>query len=195
MHLALLKSDIVAYYQLRGGRQIFDQQPLSIYPKSLYLIRHLTKHLHKRSFVLIYIREEHCQLCRVCDGYYTFIDQIGFGMRLLRSCYEEHEIGKYFYQGYDEVESNSFLKKLVAEAVSFFVDQLVKWMSQEIESSDDIIVVTDLLRNPSFFDLFQARLHQHTQGFVLPLTHLQGGRTVGAIYPSDLNALAWMRYQ
>ena len=61
-------------------------------------------------------------------------------MNLLKSCYQEHDVEKYFYTQRDEVTQNHFLSRIVDEAVSFFTDTLSKWLQQYVDTQESLIV-------------------------------------------------------
>jgi lipoprotein NlpI len=76
-------------------------------------------------------------------------------MQLLKSCYKEHDIEKYFYLSRDDVEQNQFLSKVIDEAVSFFTTTLSKRVYQYVNTSQPLIVTGDIIQNASFLPLFQ----------------------------------------
>ena len=94
-------------------------------------------------------------------------------MSLLKSCYAEHEITKYFYTHRDEVVDNVVLKKIVDEAVSFFTDTLSQRIQQWIPPGYDVIVAGDIIQNPSFLPLFQDSYGVFSRGYIVPLSAIQ----------------------
>ena len=77
------------------------------------------------------------------------------GTQVLKSCYQEQDVEKYFYTDRKLVVKNAFLSKLIDEAITFFTDNLCQRLHQYVPPSYDIIVVGDVTKNPSFLPIFQ----------------------------------------
>jgi len=90
------------------------------------------------------------------------------GTQVLKSCYQEQDVEKYFYTDRKTVIKNPFLSKLIDEAISFFTDNLCQRLYQYVPTSYDIIVVGDIVQNPSFLSVFQDSYKAFGTGYILP---------------------------
>lgn len=100
---------------------------------------------YTRPYALLFIEQQTTQLILIQDNRYSDIQYINIGLRLLKDCYKEHDVEKYFYTKRDEVVHNPFLNKVVDEAVSFFTDTLAKRVQQYIPRQQSIMVAGDII--------------------------------------------------
>lgn len=174
VQLFFLKPDAVTTFRIAQGDRFFDDRHVTIYPRSLYMIDYLASHIHKDQFALLYIREDSCQLIVVKKNSYQDVHYLNMGIQLLKACYIEHDIEKYFWSGGQEIQQNAFLKKLIEEWVQFFTDNLCHRLRQYLPTHHDLVLVSDLVRNDVFMDCFQGSYRKEINGFVLPCPTITG---------------------
>ena len=100
----------------------------------------MTRTLQKQQYAFLSVYEETTELIVVKDGRYDAIYYLNMGTQLLKACYKEHDIEKYFYAHYADIVDNQFLSQLVDKAVSFFVLNLCEWMYQYIDNDDNVVI-------------------------------------------------------
>lgn len=163
----------------------------TILPRTYYLIAHLKKSLRKNDFSLLMIYNDSCSLLWIHRWFYNRYETINMWEKLLQACYKEHDIDKYLYEGYDNIEGNSILKKLVEESLLFYSQQVCCWLQQYLVQWYELLLMSDLLHNPLFISTLQQHYHATINWFVVPLNTLF--RSVWYIYeykPNEIPVVA-----
>lgn len=68
--------------------------------------------------------------------------------------YRENQIVKYRYKSHDEIEGNPLAKSLVTETVSFYTQQICKWLESLGLTEQDLFLISPIVKNPYFLELF-----------------------------------------
>lgn len=168
LHLSLLNQEGVAVCSLLGGDKVFTHPKISLYPRNFFLLHQLTQQVKKEDYAFLCIYEENTELLVVKQWRYDHIHYLNMGTQVLKSCYQEQDVEKYFYTDRKLVTKNPFLSKLIDEAISFFTDNLCHRLYQYVPSLYDIIVVGDIIKNPSFLSVFQDSYKAFGTGYILP---------------------------
>ncbi len=174
LQLFFLKPDAVTTFKIAQWERFFEDRRITMYPRSLCMIDYLAKHIHKEQFGMLYIWEDSCQLILIKQNSYQDVHYLNMGVQLLKACYAEHDIEKYFWSGTAEIQQNAFLKKLIEEWVQFFTDNLCQWLRQYLPAYHDLVLISDVNRNEIFVERFQASYREAINGFVLPCPTISG---------------------
>lgn len=170
LQLSLLQADGVAICLLMWGERVFKHPQIAIYPRNFFLLQHLSRQIKKEHYAFLCVYEESTELLLVKSWWYEHIHYLNMGIQVLKSCYQEQDVEKYFYAEQREVTKNPFLAKLIDEAMSFFTDNLCQWLHQYVPVSHDIIVVGEVTQNPSFLSIFQDSYKAFGSGYILPFS-------------------------
>jgi len=146
-----------------------DNKKYTIVPKTLYLIKYLTKVLRKREFSFVTIHQKSCQFLSVQQWFYSRFESVNMWEKLVQACYKEHDIQQYLYEGYDRIEKNELLKKLVQESLSFYSLQFCNRLQQFVVEGYELMLMSNMITNPLFVPALQQHYHEYNRGFIVPL--------------------------
>ena len=73
--------------------------------------------------------------------------------------YRENQIVKYRYKSHDEIEGNPLAKSLVTETVSFYTQQICKWLES---------LISPIVKNPYFLELFNKFYGKFHSRYIVP---------------------------
>lgn len=149
---------------------------------------------YQRPYALLFIEQKTTQLILVKDGRYEKVQYINIGLNLLKDCYKEHDVEKYFYTSRDEVIANSFLTKVIDEAVSFFTAMLAKWVQQYVPPQQSIMVAGDIIANPSFLPLFKDSYSVYGTSYILPLPPIQSSQVEYTFSPKEIAVASYLAH-
>lgn len=147
---------------------VFEHKNLHIYPESFKTISFLKRRLERDNFYLLYIKESLCKIIQVENGFYKRIESINLGISFLMQMYRENQIVKYRYKSHDEIDSNPLAKSLVLEATSFYAQQICKWLQSMDLTQQDLFLVSPIIKNPYFLDLFNKEYSKSYGRYIVP---------------------------
>lgn len=147
---------------------VFEHKNLHIYPESFKTISFLKRRLERDNFYLLYINESLCKIIQVENGFYKRIESINLGISFLMQMYRENQIVKYRYKSHDEIDSNPLAKSLVLEATSFYAQQICKWLQSMDLTQQDLFLVSPIIKNPYFLDLFNKEYSKSYGRYIVP---------------------------
>ena len=173
---------------------MFTHPRLSFYPRNYYTLTRLREQ-YTRPYALLFIEQQTTQLLLVKGHRYDDVQYINIGLNLLKDCYKEHDVEKYFYTNRDEVIANPFLTKVIDEAVSFFTDMLAKWVQQYVPAQQSIMVAGDIIGNPSFLPLFKDSYSAFGSSYILPLPPVQFPEVNYTFMPKEIAVASCLGYK
>lgn len=173
LHLFFLKPDAVTSFEVIAGRDSLLAHEMRIMPKSFYTVQYLRDKIKKSSFRLLYIREDTCHLMQIDQWSYKSVQHMRLGLQLLKWSYEEQDILNYYYTRTEDLENNSFLRKLVVEANEFYTDMLCKWLAQYVPSDKEVILISDIVSNTFFIESLQKSYRETVNGYLLPISSVK----------------------
>ncbi len=169
MHIIALQRD--DWYTAKSifGRDI-DQ--ISIYPSSFFTLHHIKESLHKTSGTLISIGQYHTKRIVFSQGMYKTCEMLDLGWQVLKDIYAENNIRDFFDASKAAIEENSYAKGLVEHSVRFYVDMLLRRL-RSYNTSGDVFLVSDIVHNEFFMDMFSHSYQEYSQSFIVPMNHIQ----------------------
>lgn len=147
---------------------IFEHKNLHIFPESFKTISFLKRRLERDNFYLLYIKESVCKIIQVQDGFYKRIEAINLGVSFLMQMYRENQIVKYRYKSQSEIEANPLAKSLILETTAFYTQQLCKWLQDLQLTQQDLFLVSPIIKNPYFLDLFNKEYGKLHGRYIMP---------------------------
>lgn len=194
LELCILTPAWVSMCELLDRHNTFENHRISWYPRNYFTLEYLKKHIKKQKYSFLLIEQETTQLIRVENGWYADVQYINIWIQLLKSCYKEHDVEKYFYTARDEVEQNQFLSRIVDEALSFFTNMLAKWVAQHIDTSAPLVVAWDVIQNPSFLPLFKDSYRVYGSWYIIPLQALQHKTYTHEFSANEIAVASYLHY-
>lgn len=172
LHCFLLKQEDCTACKQIVGTTFLDSRKFTIVPKTLYLIQYLVKALNKKEFSFVTIEKKSCKFISVQNWFYHRFESVNMGESLVQACYKEHDIQQYLYEGYDRIETNDLLKKLVYESLSFYSMQFCNRLQQFVVEGYELLLMSNMISNPLFVPALQEYYHKKNRWFIVPLNTL-----------------------
>ena len=82
--------------------------------------------------------------------------------------YRENQIVKYRYKSQSEIEANPLAKSLILETTAFYTQQLCKWLQDLQLTQQDLFLVSPIIKNPYFLDLFNKEYGKLYGRYIMP---------------------------
>ena len=162
-------------------------------PESFQTLSYLKNLVKKDTFLLLYIRDSHCKGVLIKDGFYTHIESINLGVNALMQMYKDNGISKYWYKNYEEIESNPFAKNLVVQTLEFYSQMLCSWIEEVQLGGNDIFVISSIMKNAHFMEIFNKEYSKMNQRFLVPLHFSDDLELFGKQWePEDIDALVFL---
>ena len=194
LELCLLTPAWISMWELLSNK-VFEKKFVEFYPRNYYTLAYLKSHLKHDKYAFLLVEQEMTQLICVENWWYTDVQYINIWIQLLKSCYKEHDIEKYFYIARDEVEQNHFLSKIVDEALSFFTNMLAKWLVTYIDTNIPLVVAWDVIQNPSFLPVFQDSYRAYGTWYIVPLQALQHTSFAYEFCAREITVASYLHYK
>lgn len=169
-----------------------SQKNIEIYPESFQTITYLRNNMHMNDFLLLYIRDSHCKWVLIENWFYSRIDSINLWVNALMQMYKDNWISKYRYKNYEEIESNQFAKNLVVQTLEFYSDMLCKRINEKEFWNHNIFVVSSIMKNWHFMEIFNKRYSQNNNKYIVPFHYSEELDQFGRTWePEDIDALIY----
>jgi hypothetical protein len=91
---------------------------------------------------------------------------------VLKDIYAENNIRDFFDASKVSVQENVYAKGLVEQSVRFYVDMLLRRL-RSYNTSGDVFLVSDIVHNEFFMDMFSHSYQEYSQSFIVPMNHIQ----------------------
>lgn len=173
LHLFLLKPHMEHICALSTPEKITENNFRHIVPRSKYTLDYIAQKTHKNNYLLLSIQQNMTQLICVRNNRWHDIHYINMGETMLKSCYKDHHISKYYYTPNKHIIENAFLQKSIHEAIWFFTRTLGSWIMDHLPQDDidihDILIIWNCIDNSAFVDFFTTILTTNKKYFILPL--------------------------
>jgi len=147
---------------------VLANKNISIVPQSFYTLNFLRSSLQKENFMLLEITESHCKVIKEQDWFYHKVDQLNLWIDALKQMFKDNDILDYRNKTYEEIESNNLAKTLVIRTITFFIELLNKRMYQKNLIWSDILVLSPLIKNGHFIEIFNKDYRKYTNNYIVP---------------------------
>ena len=170
-----------------------NQKNIEIFPQTFQTIQFLKKNIKSDKFLLLYIRDSHCKAIVVEKGSYQKIETINLGINALMQIYRDNGISKYRYKTYEEIENNAFAKNLVIQTLEFYAWILCKWIKEMNIGDRNIFVISPIMKNVHFMEIFNKEYHKHYNNYIVPFHYSNKLDLFGKQRePEDIDALIFI---
>lgn len=150
---------------------ISNQHHIKLYPQSLETVLYLRKQIQRDDFLILYIHDTICKAVHIKRGFFNRIEIINMGLNSLKKMYKDAGISKYWYQSPEMISSNELAKQLIEETLEFYCNMLVKWIKEHEMLSKDVVLISPIMKNGFFMEIFNACYGKETNGFIVPFHH------------------------
>ncbi len=170
--LVYLKREICLEFEDKYG-DFQNQKQIEIFPETFQTINFLKTNTKQDNFLLLYIRDTHCKGIVVKNGFYAKIETINLGVNALMQFYRDNGISQYWYKSYEEIEQNPFAKNLVIQTLEFYSHMLCKWIKEQEIWWRNIFVVSPIMKNVHFMEIFNQEYHKWYNNYIVPFHYSQ----------------------
>ena len=169
-----------------------SQKNIEIYPESFQTITYLRNNMNMDDFLLLYIRDSHCKWVLIENWFYSRIDSLNLWINSLMQMYKDNGISKYRYKTCEEIENNPFAKNIVVQTLEFYSNMLCKWLREREFWSHNIFVVSSIMKNWHFMEIFNKRYSMDNNKYIVPFHYSEELDQFGRIRePEDIDALIY----
>lgn len=155
-----------------------DIEQVSIYPSSFFTLHHIKQSLNKQNGTLLSIWQYHSKRIVFSNGMYQTCEMLDLGRQVLKDIYTENNIRDFFDANASSVQENTYAKWLVEQSVKFYVDMLLRRL-RSYNTTWDIFLVSNIVHNEFFMDMFSKSYQEFSQAFIVPINHIQWLKTYG----------------
>lgn len=141
---------------------------LTILPQSFHTILFLRRTLSRENFLLLYITEWFVKAIKVENGFYSSVERLNLGLNSLKQMYKDNGISQYRYKSYEEIEDNPFARDLIINTLEFYSSLLCKWLEEKWHKSNDIFVISHIVNNTHFMEIFNKQYKKLTNNYIIP---------------------------
>lgn len=104
--------------------------------------------------------------------------------------YKDNDIRKYWYKNYEYIENNPLAKNLVVQTLEFYVHMLCKWMYEKNLIGTDVFVISPIIKNGHFIEVFNQEYIKYTNNYIVPFHHSDSLEKFETEWePEDMDAL------
>lgn len=184
MHIIALQRDDWYIAKSAFGKEI---EQIRIYPSSFFTLHHIKQALHKDTGTLLVIGQYYTKRIVFTNGKYQTCEMLDLGWQVLKDIYGENNIRDFFAATKSEVSENTYAASLVEQSVRFYVDMLIRWL-RSTQTTGNVFLVSDLVQNEYFMDMFSTTYQTYSQSFIVPLNHIKWLKTYGRKrWPEDID--------
>lgn len=141
---------------------------LTILPQSFHTSLFLRRTLSRENFLLLYITEWFVKAVKIENGFYSSVERLNLGLNSLKQMYKDNGISQYRYKSYEEIEDNPFARDLVINTLEFYASLLCKWLEEKWHKSNDIFVISHIVNNTHFMEIFNKQYKKLTNNYIIP---------------------------
>jgi len=165
---------------------VLNTQNITILPQSFHTMMFLRDNLKKENFLLLYISDNNCKILKIEHGFYHSVDTLNLGINSLKQMYKDNDIRNYRSKGYDEIENNALARWLVKKTLEFYVQLLCKWIYEKNVIGTDVIVVSPIVKNSHFTEVFNEEYLKYTNNYIVPFHHSEQLHNFGRTREPDM---------
>lgn len=155
-----------------------DIEQVRMYPASFFTLHHIKHTLGKMQWTLLSIGQYHTKRIVFQNGMYKTCEVLDLWWQVLKDIYTENNIRDFFDAKINDVEGNTYAKWLVEQSVKFYVDMLLRWL-RSYQTTWDIFLVSDIIHNEFFMDMFSRSYQDFSQAFIVPINNVKWLKTYG----------------
>jgi hypothetical protein len=191
LHIIALKRDDWYIAKSVFGRDI---EQVRIYPSSFFTLHHIKQSLNKQNGTLLSIWQHQTKRILFKNGMYQTCEVLDLWWQVLKDIYAENNILPFFDATKSALEANSYAKWLVEQSVQFYVDMLMRWL-RSCDTKWDIFLVSSIVQNEFFMDMFSQSYQEFSQSFIVPITQIAWLKTYGRNWsPEEIDMQTAVHY-
>jgi len=167
-------------------------QDINIVPQSFHSLMFLRNTLNKESFLILYITDAYCKAIKVNNWFYEKIEVLNLGLSALKQMYNDNDIQEYRYKSDEQIDSNALAKSLVKKTLEFYIQLITKRLHDNNFTWTDIILVSPIIKNWHFVELFNQEYLTYCNNYIVPFHHSEQLESYGNDRePEDMD---WLIY-
>ena len=147
-------------------------EKIEIYPSSFFTFNFLKNSFQKNNIHLLYIYENEAKLVEFKNGFYNNISKIPLWISSLKEVFKEKDIINFYFKSFDSQQVNNFAESLIKESIDFYCSLLIKWLNENINSWSNIFLVSEMIKNKYFLEIFGKYFSDYIQWFVTPFNKI-----------------------
>ena len=151
--------------------KIRDKENIQILPQSFHTVLFLRNNLKRENFLLLYITESSAKIIKITNSFYESVNVINLGLNSLKQMYKDNWISQYRYKTYEEIQENVLAENLVIETLEFFSTLFFSWLEEQNCIWSDIFVVSPIVKNGHFMEVFNRKYREYTNSYIVPFHH------------------------
>lgn len=161
----------------------------TLIPQSLYTVLFLRDTLKKDNFLLLYINENEAKILKIENGFYTNIERLNLWTSALKLMYKDNGILQYRNKA-SNIDSNPLAKQLVEQTMQFYSQLLCNRIHDIQTFSQTVFLISPIVKNQHFLEIFNQEYNNLTQGFIVPFHHSESLDTFNKKWdPEDMDTL------
>ncbi len=192
--LYMIYIEKISLYQFNSiYGDVLKNKKVTIVPQSFHSLLFLRNTLKKENFLLMYITDTYCKVIKEENGFYQNIEFLNLWTHALRQMYKDNDILEYRNKPYQDIEINELAKNLVKKTLHFYVQLLCKRLFDKNLAGTDIILVSSVIKNEHFLEVFNEEYKKYTNNYIVPFHSSDKINTYGqSREPEDMDALVMM---
>jgi len=172
-------------FRIFSGNKLFENKNIEVFPQSTFTLNFLRDSLKKDDINLLYIFNDYTKLIQIKKWFYHKISKIPYWLEKIKTIFKDNDIYALYKDSFGSTEFNGFSQKLIWESFNFYSKIICKWISQELSSSKDLILISKISKNKFFIDSFSHVYGEMIKWYVLPF------HTSKNLNKNDLNIDVW----
>lgn len=151
--------------------KVREKDSIQILPQSFHTVLFLRNNLKRENFLLLYITESSAKIIKITNSFYESVNVINLGLSSLKQMYKDNGISQYRYKSYEEIQENILAENLVVETLEFFSTLFFSRLEEQNCIGNDIFVVSPIVKNWHFMEVFNRKYREYTNNYVVPFHH------------------------
>lgn len=143
-------------------------EKMEIYPSSFFTFNFLKSSFQKNDMYLLYIYENEAKIVEFKNWFYNNISKIPLWISSLKEVFKEKDIMNFYFKSFNSEQVNNFAESLIKESLDFYCWLLIKWLNENMTLGSNVFLVSELIKNKYFLEIFGKYFSDHIQWFVTP---------------------------
>lgn len=168
LNMIFLNIDTLNLFKTLRWNISLQEQNIRIYPQTYFTLYFIKDVLKRKNTNILYIFNDFAKFIKLENGFYSNSLTIHLWIEKLKGIFKENDILPLYHDSFNISDLNDFSKKLVYESMDFYAELLNKWVADNSEKWEDLIVISDIIKNKYFLDIFGKNYNKYLNWYVLP---------------------------
>lgn len=171
LNMIFLDTQTLNLFKINSWNKLNDEKKLNIYPSRYFTIKFIEKTLEKQDFNLFYIDQKSAKLLIIKNWFYRDYYNLNLWKDKLKDIFEDNSIQDLYYNNFSDISWNELKERLLKSSLEFYTDMVSKWLGESVWKWENIIFVSDLLKNKYFLDIFIKFYSKYVWWYILPFNY------------------------